>query len=408
MKLTKPLVIDTNIILLGLNNLNNLRNTKIVIPSSIMTEIDKFKSDMGEKGKNARDFSRMLFDYIEKGENLLKGVKFGNNKLYIRQSPVADSVDLSIMELCKKVNGVLFTEDANLRIIAHMNGLETRGVDLVVEKTTNEQRVIKLTDKQMDEFIINKSLSNIDGLVLNEYVALQHDDNLMGTIYDGVKLKSIRSSLAPFNIAALNLEQAFALDALMNDNIKLVCLIGPSGTGKTLLTMATGLFKVLDRGSYNSLIVSKPVIPMGKDLGYLPGEIQDKVMPWMGSMNDAIETILGGKGKTEATTLIENGVIKLEPMTYMRGRSFNREFIFIDEAQNISIHEIKTIMTRVGKDTKIILSGDPNQIDTPQLDSINNGLVYVANKFSGNELAAMVNLNQTERSELAAAAVKLL
>jgi PhoH-like ATPase len=213
-----------------------------------------------------------------------------------------------------------------------------------------------------------------------------------------------------WGIRSKNVEQSFAIDALLNDDIKLVSLVGIAGSGKTLISIAAALFKTLDEGKYDKILVSRPVIPMGKDIGYLPGTLEEKLAPWIQPIVDNLEFILGGDkhSTNRAKELIEQGMIKIEALTYIRGRSIPNQFILIDEAQNLSAHEIQTILTRVGEGTKIVLTGDPNQIDSPYLDATDNGLVHAIEKLKDNEIVASVTLTKGERSELADLAAKFL
>ena len=219
-----------------------------------------------------------------------------------------------------------------------------------------------------------------------------------------------------------NLEQSFALDLLLNDNIKLVSLVGKAGTGKTLLALAAGLLKTVDEGQYQKLLVSRPIFPMGKDIGYLPGDIEEKLNPWMQPIFDNIEFLLGssaahaskeqGQGRKSTSRgcfeLINQGMLNIEPLTYIRGRSIPNQYMIVDEAQNLTPHEIKTIITRVGQNTKIVLTGDCYQIDHPYIDSSSNGLTYVVERFKEEAIAGHVTLLKGERSPLAELAANLL
>jgi PhoH-like ATPase len=216
-----------------------------------------------------------------------------------------------------------------------------------------------------------------------------------------------------WGIHSRNREQQFALDMLMNDDIQLVTLVGKAGTGKTLLAIAAGLLKVADENIYNRLLVSRPVFPMGKDLGFLPGDIEEKLAPWMQPIFDNVELLLGnvedhGKRKRGYKELVDMGFLEIEALTYIRGRSIPRQFLIVDEAQNLTPHEIKTIITRAGEGTKIVLTGDPYQIDNPYVDSSSNGLTYVVEKFKEQQIAGHIILTKGERSPLAELAANLL
>jgi PhoH-like ATPase len=210
-----------------------------------------------------------------------------------------------------------------------------------------------------------------------------------------------------------NREQSYTLDLLLNDEVKLVTVVGKAGTGKTLLAIAAGLHKITEEGLYQKLLVSRPVFPLGRDIGYLPGDVEQKLNPWMQPIYDNVEFLMNlsradkkaGRGYHE---LIDLGILEIEPLTYIRGRSIPNQFIIVDEAQNLTPHEVKTIVSRVGEGTKIVLTGDPFQIDNPYVDSTNNGLVHVVNRFRQEKLAGHITLTKGERSALAELAANLL
>jgi PhoH-like ATPase len=216
-----------------------------------------------------------------------------------------------------------------------------------------------------------------------------------------------------WGIRPRNKEQHYALDLLLNDDIKLVTLVGKAGTGKTLLAIAAGLQKCVEETNYQKLLVSRPIFPLGRDIGYLPGDIEEKLNPWMQPIYDNVELLLGFSKaeKKEGRTyheLIDLGYIEIEPLTYIRGRSIPNQFMIVDEAQNLTPHEVKTIITRVGDNTKIVLTGDPYQIDNPYVDSANNGLTTVVERFKGEAIAGHVTLSKGERSPLAELAANIL
>jgi PhoH-like ATPase len=223
----------------------------------------------------------------------------------------------------------------------------------------------------------------------------------------------IKPTETVWGIFPRNVEQSFALDCLLNDDIKLVSLVGKAGTGKTLLALAAGLSKTLDDGKYHRLLVSRPIFPMGRDIGYLPGDVEQKLNPWMQPVFDNIEYLLGSgtsqkRAAGRAQELINQGMLNIEPLTYIRGRSIPNQYLIVDEAQNLTPHEIKTIITRAGQGTKVVLTGDCYQIDNPYVDSANNGLTYVVERFKHEPIAAHVTLSKGERSELAELAANLL
>jgi PhoH-like ATPase len=216
-------------------------------------------------------------------------------------------------------------------------------------------------------------------------------------------------------IFARNKEQLFALELLLDDSVNLVTLNGVAGTGKTLLALACGLKMTLDDEQYNKLLVSRPIFPMGKDLGFLPGDLETKLNPWMKPIFDNLDFIFSGnknesrQGKvSQVQRLVENGTLEVEALTYIRGRSIPKQYLIVDEAQNLTPHEVKTVLTRAGEGTKIILTGDPNQIDNPYVDAMSNGLTYTVERFKSTSLAGHVTLRKGERSPLAELATRLL
>jgi PhoH-like ATPase len=218
-----------------------------------------------------------------------------------------------------------------------------------------------------------------------------------------------------WGITAKNKQQQFALDLLLNDDIRLVTLVGKAGTGKTLLALAAGLEKSIELRSFQRLVVSRPVFPMGKDIGFLPGDIDEKLRPWMQPIRDNLDFLVGSsggpgrvKGKKDLQSLFDLGMIEVEPLTYIRGRSMPNQYLIVDEAQNLTPHEIKTIITRAGEGTKVVLTGDPYQIDNPYIDSSSNGLTYVVDRFKEEPIAGHITLVKGERSDLAELAATLL
>ncbi len=277
-----------------------------------------------------------------------------------------------------------------------------------------------MSAEAIDRFHGQGWLDAPQGISPNEFITIIDNSNSSHSAvcrYDNASGKIVPVRKAPkegvWSIFPRNMEQSFALDVLMDDSIKLVTLVGKAGTGKTLLAIAAGLQKVAEENIYNRLLVSRPVFPMGKDLGFLPGDIEEKLTPWMQPIFDNVELLISGhesekrrsKGYKE---LMAMGLLDIEPLTYIRGRSIPNQYLIVDEAQNLTPHEIKTIVTRVGEGTKIVLTGDPYQIDNPYVDSSSNGLTFLVEKFKGEKIAAHVTLTKGERSELAELAANLL
>jgi len=437
----KNFVLDTNVLLHDPQALFKFEENNIFIPITVIEEIDKFKKDMNETGRNARQVSRILDAMREKG-SLSQGVSLpGQGELrvelfseaYLKRLPTdlrVDSNDNRILALALDMRErypdtqlVFVTKDTNLRIKADAIGLiaedyESDKID--IQDLYSGTRSITVASEAVDRFYGQGWLEAPENLTPNEFITIVDETNPSHTAIcrhdpDNVRIVPVRKVPKDgiWSIHPRNREQAFALDVLMDDAIKLVTLVGKAGTGKTLLAIAAGLHKTAEENIYNRLLVSRPVFPMGKDLGFLPGDIEEKLTPWMQPIFDNVELLISGhesekrhsKGYKE---LMAMGLLDIEPLTYIRGRSIPKQYLIVDEAQNLTPHEIKTIVTRVGEGTKIILTGDPYQIDNPYVDSSSNGLSYLVEKFKGQRIAAHVTLTKGERSELAELAANLL
>jgi PhoH-like ATPase len=319
---------------------------------------------------------------------------------------------------------IFVTKDSNLRIKADAIGLiaedyESDKVD--IQDLYSGTRTIEVAPDAVDRFYGQGWLeAPVNDMAPNEFITIVDSANPNHSAIcrnDPANARIVPVRKVPkegiWSLFPRNREQSFALDVLMDDSIKLVTLVGKAGTGKTLLAIAAGLHKTAEENIYNRLLVSRPVFPMGKDLGFLPGDIEEKLTPWMQPIFDNVELLISGhesekrhsKGYKE---LMAMGLLDIEPLTYIRGRSIPNQYLIVDEAQNLTPHEIKTIVTRVGDGTKIVLTGDPYQIDNPYVDSSSNGLTYLVEKFKGEKIAAHVTLTRGERSELAELAANLL
>jgi PhoH-like ATPase len=436
----KTYVLDTNVLLHDPQALFKFEEHDLVIPITVIEEIDHFKKDQNETGRNARQISRILDD-LRKKAHLTAGVpleKGGTLKVEIyaeealRKLPPelrddrGDNRILAVAMATKEAldGPVIFvTKDTNLRIKADALGLTAEdyasdkvsldelysgAAEVLVEKDEVDRFYAEGHLAMEEEFFPNQCLtlaesSNPSHTAIGRYHApLQRLQPLIRAPKDGI-----------WGIHPRNRVQQFALDLLLNDDIQLVTLVGKAGTGKTLLAIAAGLFKTADEGAFSRLLVSRPVFPLGKDLGFLPGDIEEKLAPWMQPIFDNVELLLsgvdeGGKRKRGHRELVDMGILEIEALTYIRGRSIPRQYMIVDEAQNLTPHEIKTIVTRAGEGTKIVLTGDPYQIDNPYVDSSSNGLTYVVEKFKGQEIAGHITLTKGERSCLAELAANLL
>jgi PhoH-like ATPase len=402
----------------------------------VIEEVDRFKKDQGENGRNARQFSRFV-DVLRGKGSLAKGVQLDNGKTTVYISidlqlsgmpPELDQVKadnrilntaLALQKQFPDIKVELITKDINLRIKADVYGIfanDYEPSDVSQDDLYEGYLEIEVTPAQIDGFYKDKRFESTAKLIANQYVVMKDSANpnhsAIGRYSD--KEKAIVPLLNPvdsiWGVHARNVEQAFALDSLLNDEILFVSLVGKAGTGKTLLAIAAGLHKTLDSGKFQRLLVSRPIFPMGKDIGYLPGDIEQKLNPWMQPIFDNVEFLMGADKKAagRAQELINQGMLNIEPLTYIRGRSIPNQYLIVDEAQNLTPHEIKTIVTRAGHGTKIVLTGDVYQIDNPYVDSANSGLTYAVERFKGHPIAGHVTLTKGERSELAELAANIL
>ena len=428
----KIFVLDTNVLLHNASALKSFADNEVVLPIDVIEELDIFKRDSDERGRNARTAIRMLDDLREKGR-LGEGVPLEGGGLLriIMHVDIKKPFDLSrekrdnkilmtAYSLQQKGSVVVFvSKDINARVKADALGI--KAVDFEKQKVDMDRlysgwKEALVDKKDIDRFYNKKFLEITDkDIFSNQYVLLKDNKNEKYTALARFCRK--RKGAVPLGVEAgdawgikpRNKEQAMAFDLLMDDSINLVTLVGQAGTGKTLLALAAGLMKVVDEHAYKRLLVSRPVIPMGKDIGYLPGTKEEKLINWMQPIYDNLEYILTArKRKEHIEDLIDSDLLQLEALTYMRGRSIPNQFIIVDEAQNLTPHEIKTVVTRAGNHTKMVLTGDPYQIDSPYLDSSSNGLSYAVEKMKNQEMFGHISLIRNERSNLASLAAELL
>ena len=433
----KNYILDTNVLLHDPDSILSFTDNSVLIPIEVIEEIDRFKRESSELGQNARTVSRMLDGFRGTG-SLSAGVKLPNGgKLKIafhkngESAPGFNShtVDNRILALAASIQKaqpknatILVSKDINLRIKADALGLaaEDYETDRVFIRDLYTGTVdLSVSAEKMAAFRANGELELNGGKKYypNEYCTLTEESNAKRTAL--TKVDATGTKLVPiidnregvWGIKPRNREQHFALDALLDDRIKLVTLMGKAGTGKTLIAMAAGLKRtVLDR-EFRRLVVARPTISMGKELGFLPGSLDEKLAPWMQPIHDALEMLSDlnmGHDHRRSADLMRSGSIVVEALSYIRGRSIANQFMIIDEAQNLTPLEAKTIVTRVGTGTKIIFTGDPYQIDNPYIDSSSNGFNYIVSKFKEVPIAAHIELQKGERSELAEIAANLL
>lgn len=437
----RKIVVDTNVILFDALAINKFKNADIFIPFSVIEEIDRFKRDLGENGRNARHFSRFV-DVLRDQGSLATGVALENTKSFVfvisdfHFTGLPPEMNLGIpdhrilataytlMKENPQAEVELVTKDINLRIKADVFDIDARDYD--PENTHAEDmykgvKEIEFDPAQIDRFYKDRGLEIAadDGehkFHANQYLIMKDRANPNHSAigrFDG-KLNRVVPLISPsesvWGIHPRNMEQSFAFDALLNDDLLFVSLVGKAGTGKTLLALAAGLHKTLDEGRFQRLLVSRPIFPMGRDIGYLPGDVEQKLNPWMQPIFDNVEFLLGADKKAagRAQELINQGMLNIEPLTYIRGRSIPNQYLIVDESQNLTPHEIKTIVTRAGQGTKVVLTGDPQQIDNPYIDASNSGLTYSVERFKGQRISAHVSLTKGERSELAELAANIL
>lgn len=437
----RKVVVDTNVILFDAQAIKKFVEADIHIPISVIEEVDRFKRDLGENGRNARQFSRFI-DHLRAQGPLSKGVKLDNSAstVYVNtdfhvdgmprelDSTKADNrilaTALGLKKEFPRAIVELVTKDINLRIKADVFGViakdyEPEKVD--IEEMYQGHREIDVDPEMINNFYKDRMIAYdeagpLGSLMSNQYVIMRDASNPNHSAIGRYSEKQggIVPLLSPtesiWGIHPRNVEQTFAMDCLLNDEILFVSLVGKAGTGKTLLALAAGLYKTLDEGRFQRLLVSRPIFPMGRDLGYLPGDVEQKLNPWMQPIFDNVEFLMGADKKAagRAQELMNQGMLNIEPLTYIRGRSIPNQYLIVDESQNLTPHEIKTIVTRAGQGTKVVLTGDPDQIDNPYVDSATSGLTYSVERFKGQKISAHVTLSKGERSELAELAANIL
>ena len=438
----KIFILDTNVLIHDPNCIFNFQDNDVFIPIYVIEEIDRLKTYNDSVGKSARDTSKNIDSLRLKG-SLSNGIPneeggvfkiiLGDHELdYLPDAFSKDLVDNKIIAMSLKIKNenpnmrvILITKDINVRIKSDVLGLEA--VDYEKDKVNIAElypgnSVMELDINKFD--LIYKSQAVNYDLILdkepyaNQMFKFVNNDKSVIAIYKKERKKiekSVFSETSVWGVTGRNTEQKEAVELLMDQRIKIVSLVGVAGTGKTLLAIATALEQVVERRLYKKIFIARPVIPMGKDIGYLPGSEKEKMRPWMQPIYDNIEFLAStkqGSNSNDAEKVIigleSMGLLKIEPLTYIRGRSIPQGFIIIDEAQNLTPHEIKTIITRVGKDTKIVLTGDPYQIDSPYLDENSNGLAYMVDKLKNEALAGHITLVKGERSDVSELASKLL
>ncbi|WP_018662939.1 PhoH family protein [Heyndrickxia acidiproducens] len=440
----KIYVLDTNVLLQDPYAIFSFEDNEIVIPAVVLEEVDSKKRNMDEVGRNARQVSKLMDSFRQSGK-LHEKIPLENGgvlrielnhrsfqqlqDIFVEKTNdnriLAVAKNLSIEEETKE-NGrqvILVSKDALVRVKADALGLAAE--DFLNDRVVSDDHIytglfdIYISRELLKNFYERNelALSEIAGhpFYPNQFLlmkdALGSSASAIGMVDQTGKTvrKLVHSQDPVWGIRPRNVQQTMAMELLLRKDIPLVTLIGKAGTGKTLLALAAGLMQTEDMHHYKKLLVARPIVPFGKDIGYLPGEKQEKLRPWMQPIYDNLEYLFNTKKTGEIDGILAGiSSIEVEALTYIRGRSIPEQYIIIDEAQNLSKHEVKTILTRVGENSKIVLMGDPEQIDHPYLDAYNNGLTYVLEKFKEVPVAGHIKLVKGERSKLAQIAADLL
>tara|TARA_Y100000593_G_C4317520_1_gene341707 strand:- start:3322 stop:4647 length:1326 start_codon:yes stop_codon:yes gene_type:complete len=438
----KNYVIDTSVFLSDADSLFAFENNDVFIPLKVLEEIDKHKKRQDSVGFHARKTIKHLDGLRTKG-NLNKGIRPEKGKGIIkalgmspeRTFPIDFSVsipDHQILSVALDVNAafprrktIVVSRDINMRVIANSIGLGSE--DYITEKVIEDAdklydgfKEVLVDDQVIDQFYANEDifLDEDVGIQLypNQFLMLQSSGNPKKTAL--CRFKGVRMPLVPtaqnwgnlsWGIKPRNKEQGFAYDLLFDDSVPLVTLIGKAGSGKTLMAIAAGMEQALgiQNNKYKKIVVSRPVQPLGKDIGFLPGTMHDKMLPWLMPIQDNLQMVVG-HDKTMLRSYMDKGQIELEALTYIRGRSISNAFVIIDEAQNLTAHEVKTIITRIGENTKIVLTGDVEQIDNIYTNETSNGLAFAVEKFKTFDISGHITFKRGERSKLATLAAKIL
>jgi len=429
----KTLVLDTSVLLYDMQAIHSFYGNDVVIPLVVLDELDRFKEKPGLLGESARYVNRFL-DGLRNEGRLDLGIKLENNDQVIRVEArnslglIPDDLDATCGDnkiigcalLLKKENKEalvkVITKDINLRVKCDALEIEAEDyykdhINVVSDKQFTGQTTLYVSDDDIDKFYKNGTMDVDEDSELypNEFVvALSEINNksALGVFREGQVKRIPSTSLnESVGIDAKNKEQSFAMHLLADEKIQLVTITGLAGSGKTFLTIMCGLSGLFN-DQYKRIIITRSIQPVGRDLGYLPGDIDEKMDPWIAPIMDNVKHAFNDM--TYFDCLRDKGQIEIAPLSYIRGRTFNDSYIIVDEAQNTTIHELKTIITRTGKGSKIILLGDTDQVDTPYIDTRSNGLSIVLEKFKESEISGHVNLAKGQRSEIATLASKIL
>lgn len=437
----KLFVLDTNVILHDARSFQNFEEHDVALPITVLEELDRFKKGNEDINFQAREFLRQI-DQMTGDVLSEEGAQLGENQGHLRvvitneidhrlhQVFLHDSPDnrilntaLHLQHFVKERRVILITKDTNLRMKAKSLGLQAQ--DYISDKIesfdslyTGRRTLENITTDQIDRFYQDSGYVQLDDFpevaepIANENFVLKNGSkSVLATFNREDQILRRIEKFSPYGIKPRNAEQVFAIRALMDDNIKLVTLAGKAGTGKTLLALSSAL---ACSSAYRQILLARPVVPLSnRDLGYLPGDISAKMDPYMQPLFDNLSVIRHQFNDTDKEAqrinrMLEQEKLVITPLAYIRGRSLQRMYMIVDEAQNLTPHEVKTIITRAGEGTKIVFTGDIYQIDHPYLDSLSNGLSYMINRMKGQDLYAHISLEKGERSELADIASELL
>ena len=436
--MTKTIILDTNVYLTEVQALFSFGRNNIAIPTVVLDEIDRHKHRQDTAGLNARTMNRTLDSLRTKG-SLLMGVALGSGKGKVfaaqydpRYMPAGMDVDDSDnkiiaialrLKIAEGADVAIVSRDLNMRVKCDSFGIpaydyQPQKVIKSIDKLFDGTDEISVEDGLIEDFYSGKDVSLPEQkkkLFPNQYLVLKSTSDEKKTaicrfINYQTPLRKVYNYADVWGLSANNKEQKYAMDLLFDKNVHILSLTGQAGTGKTLIAAACGLEQVLhstkSQGGYDKLIITRPVQPMGRDIGFLPGTLEEKMMPWVAPLRDNLEYLFGDK--TALDMHMEQGVVEIEAMTYIRGRSISNAFMIVDEAQNLTAHELKTIITRVGHGTKLVLTGDIQQIDNSYVDSVSNGLTHAVEKFKEYDISGHVTLYKGERSKLATLAAQIL
>ncbi len=458
----KHFVLDTNVLLHNPNSLYMFDDNIVVIPFTVLGELDKFKKNNDDTGRSSREVIRQLDRLRAKG-TLAEGVQWNGHggivkvefadlssckdrpDWFMEDTPDNRIIGVAWSLMQKGVQAVMITKDINVRLKSDALGITTEDFEagkVDIDQLYGGYKTVDVPSEIIDQLYEEKQLeagaiaeylkvTYEDGSVgenevyANEFVQLhdQFDESHTGLarrLADTDHMIPVQGPRRPvYGIMARNVQQTMALDLLLDDEIKLVTLLGMAGSGKTLLALAAGMAKVFGEQRYDKLLVARPIMPMGRDIGFLPGDKDEKLSAWMQPIFDNLTYLMSTRGadaqhadskpvEQRVNQMMETGQLVLEPLTYIRGRSIPHQFLIVDEAQNLTPHEVKTIVSRVGEGTKIVLTGDIAQIDNPYLDASSNGLAYMIERLKGQAISGHITLARSERSALASIAAELL